>query len=234
MRSYRSDFLRTLDVEILGLQEDFRLGPDVAAKLYPIVQALGSTRNVLGADVAAQWTARLGDGFLRVGAEGIVEAQTDTVSDASLETRLRVVSPRMPFGRLVLDLQQLHRFRNYLNLNTKFGGESRPRGFPTNFLRTPSYALGSLELRSRSLGIFSTLWGLVAFVDVGTGYRTSAGVEPHWGTGVGVRVLLPQFDRLVVRADVAVPLDRHRPAHVDAFQFLVTVGQAFSVPNVAL
>jgi len=234
LRTYRSDFLRTLDVEILGLQEDFRLGADLGAKVYASAKPIGSTRDFLGLDVVAQYTQRLHDGFVRVSAEGIVEAQTDTVSDASLDARLRVVTPRLGFGRLVLDLGTLQRFRNYLNLNTKFGGETRPRGYPTNYFRAPNNVVGSLEWRSPSVDILKTLWGVVAFVDVGTAYRTEAGVEPRYGTGLGLRVLLPQFDRLVVRGDVAVPIDRHRPSDVPPVQFLITVGQAFSVPNVAL
>ena len=61
--SYTSDFMRILDFETLGLQEDYRLGHDVWLRVYPVTTALGSSRNFFGTYAAAQYTARISDGL---------------------------------------------------------------------------------------------------------------------------------------------------------------------------
>src|SRR5262249_4604973 len=62
--AYTSNFLRVLDFETLGLQEDFRLGHDVYLRVYPVTRFAGSSRDFLGTYAAAQYTVGIGDGLL--------------------------------------------------------------------------------------------------------------------------------------------------------------------------
>ena len=57
-RGYTSNFSRVLDFETLGLQEDFRLGHDIWLRVYPVTEALGSSRTFLGTYAAFQYTVQ--------------------------------------------------------------------------------------------------------------------------------------------------------------------------------
>ena len=69
-------------------------------------------------------------------------------------------------------------------------------------------------------------FGAVAFVDAGGVYDGSTpdwGQDLQWGAGLGARYLTKIGP---LRLDIAVPLNR-RDAVDDAFQILVSLGQAF-------
>lgn len=231
-QTYKNDYLRVLDVEILGLQEDYRLGHDVIARVYPVAKAFGSARSFLGALLRTQWTQALGDGVVRGSVEGLVEGW-DTVTDATVESRLRIVSPRTGFGRLMFDGGLVRRFRNYLNLNESLGGDTRPRGWPTRFLFGPNAVAYTLEFRTRPLEILKTQWGLVLFHDAGDAYEHAADMNLHHSVGAGVRALFPQFDRVAFRLDAGFPIARGGlPGGVAPFAVVLTVDQAFSFPSI--
>lgn len=235
-QTYKNDYLRVLDVEILGLQEDYRLGHDVIARVYPVAKAFGATRDFVGGLLRTQWTQALGDGLARASIEGVVEAPIADLSrptDTSVESRLRLVTPRTGIGRLVFDGGFVRRFNNYLNLNESLGGETRPRGWPTRFLFGPNAAAYSLEFRTRPLEILKTQWGLVAFTDAGDAYAKGAEFKLHHSIGGGVRALFPQFDRVAFRLDVGFPIARGGlPPGVSPMAVVFTVDQAFSFPSI--
>jgi hypothetical protein len=233
-RTYRTDFMRVLDVEILGLQEDFRLGHDIVATVYPLVRAFGSTRDVLGTNLRAQYTQPLHDGFVRASAEGTVEAQIDRIADAKIESRIRIVSPSTGLGRMVFDGGWIRRFRNYLNSNEFLGGGSRPRGWPTASLVGANAVAYTVEWRTRAVEILKTQWGLVGFFDAGDAYDRPAELTMRHSVGLGVRALFPQFDRQTFRLDVGFPIapGGQLPRGVQPVGFIFTVGQAFDPPNV--
>ncbi|MEO6574971.1 MAG: hypothetical protein ABIP89_14090, partial [Polyangiaceae bacterium] len=132
-RGYTTNFMRVLDFETLGLQEDYRLGHDVWLKVYPVPRALGSSRNFFGTYAAAQYTVALGDGLIRGSIASTTEAEVDRLSDASISGSLRIVTPRLGFGRIVYDAYVVNRYRNYLNQTDFLGGNGRLRGYPSNF-----------------------------------------------------------------------------------------------------
>ena len=49
--TFTTNFLRTLDINTLALQEDYRLGHSISASVYPVMKALGSTRDFIGASI---------------------------------------------------------------------------------------------------------------------------------------------------------------------------------------
>ncbi len=67
---------------------------------------------------------------------------------------------------------------------------------------------------------------MVLFVDGGSAYADAlagSGETPRWGAGLGLRYYSPLGP---FRIDVAFPLNR-REGIDDAFQFYVSLGQAF-------
>ena len=185
--SYSKQYVRLLDIDTLGLQEDFRLGHNVFVNAYPVVKALKSTRDFVGFDVAAQYSARMGDGLARVAVEFISEVQTDNhcaprangsvsatgpVCDSSIEPALHLVSPTVGFGRFVFDAHLLYRFSNYLNQISFLGGDTRLRGYPANYFAGANVLNSNFEFRTRSVDILTVQAGLVAFYDIGDAFNT--------------------------------------------------------------
>ncbi|HMI85585.1 MAG TPA: hypothetical protein VK550_15920 [Polyangiaceae bacterium] len=231
-RAYTSKFLRVLDFETLGLQEDFRLGHDAYLRVYPIAEQLGSSRTFLGTYAAMQYTVELGDGLVRASVESSTEAEAHRLSDAWFEVDLRIVTPRLGFGRLVFDAGALNRYRNYLNRQSYLGGDSRLRGYPSTFFVGKDVIVYNLEFRSRPLQILSCQLGAAAFYDVGHVANGFSRLHPRQAVGVGFRVLFPQLDRVVFRGDVGFPLARPLDAGVPPFTVSIAFEQAFSVPSI--
>ena len=185
--TYSKTYVRVIDVDTLGLQEDYRLGHNVYLNVYPVVKALKSSRDFVGFDATAQYTVRMGDGLARVAVEFISELQTGSqcpprangarsavgpVCDSSIEPALHLVSPTAGIGRFVLDAHLLYRFTNYLNQIEFLGGDTRLRGYPANYFTGANLLDSNLEFRTRSVDILTAQVGLVAFYDIGDAFGT--------------------------------------------------------------
>ena len=106
------------------------------------------------------------------------------------------------------------------------GGDNGLRGFPTQaFIAGDADRLrGNVEWRSSAwvLGHFHT--GLVTFYDFGSVYTEPAAFELRQSAGLGVRALLPQVNRSVLRLDAGVPLG------VGGFTVLLSVESGQALP----
>ena len=229
---YTNDFLRTLDIDTLGLQEDHRLGHDVWLRVYPTLRALGSTRDFVGTYAGAAYAVALGDGLARASVESTVEATPHELSDASIRGELGIVTPRLPFGRIFFDVSAMNRYRNYLNVQSFVGGDSLLRGYPSRYLVGKDNVTANLELRSRSIALGSVFLGAVAFYDVGDAQSGFDHLSPKQAVGGGLRIVFPQIDRAVLRLDVGVPMvSGVRPADVPPISFFVAFHQALTLPS---
>ena len=85
---YQTRFIRVLDFQTLGLQEDYRLGHEVYLRVYPMPKALGSSRDLLGVYAAMNYTVALGDGLVRGTVESVTEAQPEPL-EPGLDCRRR-------------------------------------------------------------------------------------------------------------------------------------------------
>jgi hypothetical protein len=230
---YTSDFLRIVDFDTLALQEDYRLGHEAYVRVYPVLRALGSSRDLIGTYAALAYGARFGDGVARLLVESTIEAEASRISDGSLQTELAMATPRiLGAGRLVLDMTVLDRWRNYLNAVTFLGSDSRLRGYPTQYLAGSDLVAANLEFRSRPVEIASLQFDATAFYDVGDAFTGFENLRPKHDVGVGLHVLIPQVTRSVLRFDVGVPLSASPlPRDVPPVAFYVTFGQALSLPG---
>lgn len=233
-RTYKNDFIRIVDFETLSLQEDYRLGHDLLVRGYPVFRALGSTRDLVGLRAAAMYTIPIKDGFVRALIDSTTEAEDDRIPDASLNGEVRIVSPKTPAGRLVFDVNATNRWRNYLNRTSVLGGEDRLRGWPTRYFVGRNIFAMNLELRSRPIEIASVQIGAAAFYDVGRAFNGSfEEIKPAQSVGVGLRVVLPQIDRVVIRGDFGFPVAAGGlPVDVAPMSFFFSFHQAFRTSHV--
>jgi len=231
--TYSKSYVHLLDFETLGLQEDYRLGHEAFVNVYPVSAALGSTRSFVGVDASVLYTWKMKDGLARVAVESITETETSSLSDASIEPSLHVVSPTALVGRFVFDAHLLYRYRNDLNQISYLGGDTRLRGYPTEQFAGKDLVNANLEFRTRSIDVLTAQLGLVGFYDIGDAFNGFAQLHPYDSVGVGGRILFPQLDRLVFRADVGFPMgDGARLPGMSPVSFFIALGQAFGVPGV--
>jgi Omp85 superfamily domain len=234
--TYSSAFQRVVDLDTLGLQEDNRLGHDVWLRAYPVLHALGSTRDLVGIYAAAAYTIPIHDGLARASIASTMEGEPDRISDASLEGGLAVVTPRIGTGRLIFETTALDRWRNYLNVLSYVGGDSLLRGYPSRFLAGKDMLAANLEFRSRSVQFGSIQFGAAAFFDAGAAFDSFDHIEPRRSLGLGLRMVLPQIERAVLRFDLGFPIDRPiDPATgqpIGPASFFVAFNQALSLPVV--
>ncbi len=230
LHAHRTDFRSLIEIETLGLQEDFRRGHDLLLRMYPASESVGSTRTLLGSQAALSYTLPVGDGLIRpyIGSE--LEYANRGRDDALFSAALRFVSPRLGFGRLIVDGVFLDRARNYSNRQYVLGGDNRLRGYAPGEARGANVVAASAELRTTSLDLLSAQVGGAAFYDLGDAKNDIHQLQLKQGAGVGLRVLFPEFDRIVLRADWGFPLSPGYQAFPGSF--FVSFGQAFATPGV--
>lgn len=232
-RTVSTRFRRVLDFETLGLQEDIREGHEVILKVSPITTFLRSSRNLLYVFAAARYSLPVKDGLVSGFVESITDIQSDGLPDASIEAGGRVMTPRIGIGRLVVDARVLHRYRNYLNKLSTLGGSSRLRGYPTQALLGKDFVTANFEFRSRPVEILACQLGGALFFDAGDAFDGWGDFRPKQSVGFGLRILFPQLDRTVLRADWGFPVTRGYK-DPDGFpgDLVVTFKQAFPLPDV--
>ncbi len=231
--TFSNDFLRTLDVTTLALQEDFRLGHDISASVYPVRKAFGSTRDLIGISGHAGYAVGLGDGLAAASVTAVQEYEDSDLSDASVSGGFTGVTPRIGVGRFVMSTSFISRYKNYLRSRTITGGNDRLRGYPSNFFFGSDAVFYNLEFRSTSVEILKCAFGGVAFFDAGDAAQGFDMLHAKQSVGVGLRALFPQVNRAVFRLDLAFPLKRGPfpetgiPTPVDPVGFYFSFGQAF-------
>lgn len=258
-QTFDAHYVRLHDVERMGTQEDYQLGHNFIFRVSPAYAPLRASRSVIRLFAGASYTVPLGDGLVR----GYVESQTDLqpadaatpLSDGSIDAGGRIVTPRISIageriGRLVFDARLLHRYANYLNAQSSLGGDGRLRGYPTGAFRDKDILAFNLEFRVRPFEILKTQLGGTVFYDAGDAFDGFQDLRMKQSAGVGLRLFLPQINRIVIRADWGFPLTpgyRYGDAYtvrlsdgteqvrrIGGFpgELTVTFGQAFPVPVV--
>ena len=100
------------------------------------------------------------------------------------------------------------------------GGGQGIRGIPLQALVGPNAVLFNLEYRSRALAIRTIHLGFVLFWDAGNAYPRLPGAIPEPAgiihtIGFGLRILLPQFNRVPLRIDFGYAINGARPSFPD-------------------
>jgi len=229
LRSYLSDYHRVHDFESLGLEEDFRLGHEAVVRIYPAARDAASTRDMLGTYAALGYSARLGSGIARGIVASTIEKSTRAQTDASVQVGARVVTPRVGFGRFVYDGVLVNHYENYLNDRLTVGGDGRLRGYPPAAFIGKDAVASNLEFRTQPVSIWSVQVGGAVFYDAADAFEGMSDLRLKHATGVGLRTVFPQAERIVFRADYGVPVTAS--GFVFPGSLFIAFGQAFGMPT---
>jgi hypothetical protein len=239
--AFTARYVRLKNIQTLALSEDFRLGPELTAELRWASPLFGLPSRFIELFTTYQDQRYAGDDLVSFGAGANLRVQTDVYPGSSLVNEtvtayFRNVSPK--FGPLRLHVYGLLNLRSHDidNRRLTLGSDSGLRGYaPREFQGRNQYQI-NVELRSTALNLWTVHVGAVVFYDAGDAngfanqYDQSGTFHPggyHQDAGVGLRLLLPQFNRDPVRLDLAFPFEADPATASWQPRFSASFGQAF-------
>lgn len=201
---------RTLrNVSTYDLAEDAQLGPTVDASMGAGLGFLGSDNTFLRASFGAGYTHALGDdGLVRL--SGSIGGRLDggELIDNSAAAELRFLGPSVRrLGRLVAELRFFTLWNESQNRFFTIGGDNGLRGFAIGEFTGQRKVALQLEARSRPWRLAFFRFGGVVFYDAGGAANSLGNMSLHHNIGIGLRTLIPQLSRELMRFDFAFPLD---------------------------
>lgn len=119
-------------------------------------------------------------------------------------------SPLFHGGRLVTKVTLDVRQNDLNNPRVFLGGENGLRSAAPQELSGRNYLLGSLEYRARSFELATVYTSITLFYDVGSAFDDLP-VLTHT-IGLGLRILLPQFNQEVVKINFGLVLGGPSPS----------------------
>jgi hypothetical protein len=228
---YRADFVQLMDIDTFGLTEDFRLGPDLTAGFGVAKPAFGYSSDFAEPSLGLGYLWMFGHDLLNVGASGQARHQLGAIPGQVWVNEIATVSAKnisAPFFggfRLHTSVHYTRRNNDLTNSFDTLGGDSSLRGYPSSFfIGAQSYG-ANLEVRSRPYLWQGLHFGWVAFTDVGDAKPSIKELGFNASVGAGLRVGIPQFNKPVLRFDLATPLEQIQGA--SPAYFVAQFGQAF-------
>lgn len=198
----------TTNLDSYGLSENVRTGPRFEASLFTPIAELGSTFNALVVSGLAELVGVWRDAVVAIEANAQARLQAQRVVDQRFAAQFKAASPHGRFLRLVTRLGWETVRNDTQRRQLSLGGDNGLRGFASQaFVATGgSLVRLNVEVRARAIRWRSLHLGAVAFFDAGTVYSDLDDLSMHYSLGVGLRGLLPQFNRLPLRADLGFGL----------------------------
>jgi outer membrane translocation and assembly module TamA len=201
---------RTLrNVSTYDLAEDAQLGPSMDASTGAGLGFLGSDNTFLRASASAGYAHPFGgDGVVRLGAGIATRLDGGELIDNNASAELRFISPTVRrLGRVVAEARFFSLWEETQNRFFTIGSDNGLRGFSIGeFLGERKVAL-QVEARSRPFRLAFFRLGGVLFYDAGGAASSFGTMGLHHNLGIGLRSLIPQLSRELMRFDFAIPLD---------------------------
>lgn len=237
LSAFSARYVRMQNIHTFALSEDFRVGPTFAfeARWADEIFELGNRFLALSASFSdVRWVR---DALFAFSAAAAGRIQTGVWPGAVLVNQdvsfaARHITPR--FGPFRIHLYGSLRIRAHdlFHATLTIGGDSGLRAFPARAFPL-SVSTGSsaryqvnAELRSVALNLWSLHVGGVIFYDGGDAPLSLLNPGWHHGAGVGLRILIPQFNREVLRLDLGFPFETYAGG-VWSPRFTAEFSQAF-------
>ena len=239
--AFAAHYIRLKNIQTLALSEDFRLGPELTGELRFASHLFGLNSDFVQMTAGYSDQRYFFDDLLSFGVTGSARVQYSVYPGTNLVNEtvtafLRNVSPH--FGPLRLHVYGQLNLRDHDidNRRLTLGSDSGLRGYAPREFQGPTLYQVNAELRTTALNLWTIHVGGVLFYDAGdapvglnqhdkNGVYESGGY--HQDAGVGLRLLLPQFNRDPIRLDLAFPFERDPSSTAWAPRFSASFGQAF-------
>jgi hypothetical protein len=198
------------------LAEDVRLGPDFDVSVAQALSPLGSTHTFTRPAISGGWTlpwAR--DGFVHPSAGTSLRIQSDGVHDTidnTAQVSVRAGTPTLAWlhwvrlFRIVAQSTLETRWHDTQNAFYTIGSDSGLRGYPINAFYGERRFSTIVEARLSPVPLWMLRVGGVLFYEAGGAANSIREIKLYQDVGLGLRLLIPQTSRELLRFDMAVPL----------------------------
>lgn len=219
---FRARYEKRHDLETFGLTEDYQSGPRlILAVKYAL--PVFSANHFLELGASLRWRFFLGDDILTLWGAAAARFMSGHWVNKHYAFEVANWSPKFEGGRFVTRVLGEFRSNDLNNNQFILGAGGGLRGTASGSYVGRNMILGNFEYRTRPFAITTLLAGFVLFYDVGTAYNTRP-VLTHT-VGMGLRVLIPQLNTVVIRLDVGWILGDEAGSEFSADRFSSTFGQ---------
>ncbi|MFT3841301.1 MAG: hypothetical protein QM723_30195 [Myxococcaceae bacterium] len=225
---FKADYRVLRDIDEFALSEDFQIGPRLITGFKWAIPTFAKSNF---GEVAGSFRYRVYayDNLLAVylGAFARFVPDGPPVNEHFL-AQVIDYSPRIEGGRFVVRLLADYRVRDLDNHQVLLGGGSGLSGAAPELLAGRNELLANIEYRTKPFEIQTVYVGFVLFYDAGAAYD----VKPAFvhTVGLGLRILLPQLNRDVIRIDLGFVVgDRSATAGLSPDRFNSSFGQVSQI-----
>jgi hypothetical protein len=221
-RFFKADFRVLRNIDTFQLAEDYQVGPLVQAGVRYAIPTFTRTHFVeAGAAIRYRWLSSNENVLTATVAGAARFVVGGPIVDRHIAAELVNASPPFEGGRLVTRLVYDLKKDDLDNRVVLLGGGNGLRGAPAELLSGKNLFLANVEYRTRSFELSTIFVGFVLFYDAGSAF--DARVEITHTVGIGLRILLPQFNQETIRIDLGFVLGGPNIAGADRFS--ATFGQ---------
>lgn len=228
--AFRARYLRLQNIDTYALSEDFRVGPSLSVIARAAHPAFGFSSQFLSMSVSYSDTRYFHGDLMTIAASAAVRLQDgvwpgSTMVNEDLQIAVRNVTPKFGPFRLHVFASMRLRGHDLDSLRLTLGSDSGLRAYaPRALIGNDRYQL-NIELRTGALNFWTLHVGAVVFYDAGDAPANLRSFGWKQGAGVGLRILIPQFNHDVIRLDLAFPFEVPAGGYVPRFS--ASFGQAF-------
>ena len=225
-RFFKADFRVLKNIDTFQLSEDYQVGPLVQGGVRWAIPTFTKSHFVeLGAAVRYRWMSSNENVFTATVAGAVRLVPGGPVVNRRFAAEVVNVSPPFEGGRLVTRLVYDVKKDDLDNRVVLLGGGNGLRGAPAELLAGKNLLLANVEYRTRAFELSTIFVGFVLFYDAGSAFDGTVNVTHT--VGIGLRILLPQFNQETIRIDFGYVLGGDNNNAVDRFS--ATFGQVTDI-----
>jgi hypothetical protein len=226
VRLFKADFRVLRNIDTFQLSEDYQFGPLVQAGVRYAIPTFTRTHFVeAGAAIRYRWLSANENMFTTTVAAAARFVVGGPVVNRHIAAEVVNASPPFEGGRLVTRVLLDYIQEDLDNRVVLLGGGNGLRGAQAELLSGKNLLLANVEYRTRAFELSTIYVGFVLFYDVGSAFTTRVNVTHT--VGIGLRILLPQFNQETIRIDLGFVLGGDNNSIADRFS--ATFGQVTDI-----
>jgi hypothetical protein len=181
-----------------GQSENVRLGPKFTFGMSAPMKMFGSSVEARTTSASFSWTFAPLGGLVRLSTGPSMRWQEGDWTDQRVVAQIRVATPLLWKFRIIARTRLGARWNDTSNSQVSLGSDGALRGYPSDYLVDfgANTLVTNVELRTVPIETGGVLIGGVIFYDMGSVFKEFDQIDPVHGFGVGLRILLPQLNRV--------------------------------------
>lgn len=224
-RAFPADFKILRNIDSFELSEDFQLGWLGQAGVRYAFPLPFAPAHFIEMGAAVRYRFYKADDLFTVSVSGAMRVRPgETTANRRLAAEVINYSPAFYGGRFVTRVMVDFIANDLNNRQVLLGGSTGLRGTLPEQFTGKNLVLANVEYRARPFEILTQWLGLVFFYDVGSAFNTTVALTHT--VGFGVRLMLPQLNKEVLRFDFGLVIGGPTPG-IDRLN--VTWGQVTDI-----